>query len=511
MDALTKMTACVDSVIDVAGSYFSKKQCDDLSEEFLQKKHEVAIRIMLFGSYNAGKSSLINALTKGNNAPIGEVPTTAEVLEYVWNDCVILDTPGVNAPIEHELVTESQIKRSAMILFVIRTGDQDVRDVYDRMISLITEGKQVFVVLNHSTESDRDLQESLDKLQQVMIDFALKHDVAITELNNIPVIPVNLKSAIRARAEFKSLLEESSGILELEAAFESWIRQYDTEFEALERLKKYVYNCITSPLISELEKEQSGDFNKELHDLQYSRDSLSREFHLINTRINTMVLAAVNRSKSEIAQALTSGLSEASIDEKLQLICDGLVDKLAEELEEYIGDSVSSLIALAESKDVIDIDKESNLFGDLVESAAVEYLRKVDSSQIKEGLLLLRKLKVPKIKGRWEKTLNRWAGRAAVLLQAAVLAYEMHSASKEQEKQNMEARRQALSLNQAVDSVANRIEQSLIDQCLIVVDTMRIDSLKPIEEKIQDLVATSDKFTSDAERLKSLVVEIESI
>ena len=49
----------------------------------------------------------------------------------------LLDTPGVNAPIKHEQATAEQLARINAIMLVVREGDQDAKDVYDRLSSMI--------------------------------------------------------------------------------------------------------------------------------------------------------------------------------------------------------------------------------------------------------------------------------------------------------------------------------------------------------------------------------------
>ena len=56
---------------------------------------------------------------------------------YDWNGYQLLDTPGVNAPIKHEQATAEQLARINAIMLVVREGDQDAKDVYDRLFSMI--------------------------------------------------------------------------------------------------------------------------------------------------------------------------------------------------------------------------------------------------------------------------------------------------------------------------------------------------------------------------------------
>jgi ribosome biogenesis GTPase A len=68
--------------------------------------------LMVYGTYNSGKSTLLNALFgKEEMAKTGDSPETAEVYEYQYNGFTIYDTPGINAPIEHETVTKEHLKK----------------------------------------------------------------------------------------------------------------------------------------------------------------------------------------------------------------------------------------------------------------------------------------------------------------------------------------------------------------------------------------------------------------
>ena len=58
--------------------------------------------IMVYGIYNAGKSSIINELIGRDEAEVNDKPTTDRVQYFTFNGYCIADTPGVGAPIEHE-------------------------------------------------------------------------------------------------------------------------------------------------------------------------------------------------------------------------------------------------------------------------------------------------------------------------------------------------------------------------------------------------------------------------
>lgn len=86
--------------------------------------------IMFYGLYNAGKSTLGNALCHAG-FETGDRPTTVSVEEVHWAGYTLIDTPGINAQTEHTEIAESAIRKSDVILFVVDNADTfDTEQVY---------------------------------------------------------------------------------------------------------------------------------------------------------------------------------------------------------------------------------------------------------------------------------------------------------------------------------------------------------------------------------------------
>jgi hypothetical protein len=77
------------------------------------------VRLVATGEYNAGKSSLLKALT-GAEILIHSDVTTSEVHEYPWHHVVLVDTPGVKAgETLHDERAEEALRDADLVLFVI--------------------------------------------------------------------------------------------------------------------------------------------------------------------------------------------------------------------------------------------------------------------------------------------------------------------------------------------------------------------------------------------------------
>ena len=98
-----------------------KQSLSVIDNIYKSKLDNLQPRIMVFGIYNAGKSSIINELIREDKAKVQDVPTTDRIDIYKWNGYDIADTPGVGAPIEHEKVTAEALKAADVVLFVMST------------------------------------------------------------------------------------------------------------------------------------------------------------------------------------------------------------------------------------------------------------------------------------------------------------------------------------------------------------------------------------------------------
>ena len=102
--------------------------------------------ILFYGLYNAGKSTLINALCRANVAKVGDVPTTQDVQKINWEEYILIDTPGINAQNAHTLVAEENIGQSDLVLFVLDNSDTfDNAVVYQAILDILKTDNPDFI------------------------------------------------------------------------------------------------------------------------------------------------------------------------------------------------------------------------------------------------------------------------------------------------------------------------------------------------------------------------------
>ena len=228
-DAASRLNGVAQDFVRFAGEEFA----DDFSY-FSEKTEENVIslldvgkpKVMVYGIYNSGKSTLINSLCREEVAETADRPMTAQIAEYDRGDYCLVDSPGVNAPIQHEIVTEDYVNKCHIILFVISSkGLFEDRANYEKLAKLIAKEIPFVIVLNDRGcpmdrrwdeekrkrarfEHDQELRVIQYKIIQNLIKASGDQKIA----DRYEVVILNAKKAWTGVVKDKPGLYEASGV-----------------------------------------------------------------------------------------------------------------------------------------------------------------------------------------------------------------------------------------------------------------------------------------------------------
>lgn len=500
--------ALVEQCQPLSDSYLGKDITKELSEELTERLSESRLQIMTFGAYNAGKSSLINALIGEEVAPVADIPETDSVHQYQWNGCTLLDTPGVNAPIEHEEITSLQIERAMLILFVLREGDQDTKNVYQRMFDFIKKGKKLFIVFNHQLNSSA-LEEALTKLNSQLVALAVEYDITDEQLIHLNIIPVNIKTAMSAKLKNSEKLAQHSGILDFEQQFHAWITIYDNENGYLQQTKSIVKNCLLKPTLKAIQ-DVAPKPALNIEKKQQSREIIVKQKTLLISKVNNFIRSKESKVRNDVGELFIQDRPEHEINSKMLSICEWLSDEASDFIEQNFEDLPVGATELLNFYSNLNINGSSSNI-DLTDFA-VDMLKNADhKTLIKNGLLQLRKLKIPGIKGRWSTTFDKWAGKAAPLIQVGFTLWDMKKANDAENEENERIRRQRIQLQKTIESGTENIISAVQEACKKAIETHYLVVITSLSDEIDNEQQKAKQVVKDLELVRKLSDELESI
>lgn len=250
------------------------------------KIRKVEPEIMIYGIYNAGKSSILNELIGEDRAKVEDKPTTDTVTYYDWQGYKIADTPGIFAPIKHQEVTQAHLKKADIVLFVMSTtGSNEKAENYKRMKEIADAGKKIIIVLN---DKNGDLGHHDENIQDIKRKVAVNmKQVGIEDVDNkYCIVTVNAERAKQGRIEHEPLFIEMSGLDELKDVILSELKR-TTSFDLLRGGVKQL-ETILEEFIGKLSAQENSallrKMSQVLETFNKQKVSMRRE---INTYIDT--------------------------------------------------------------------------------------------------------------------------------------------------------------------------------------------------------------------------------
>ena len=199
--------------------YLPPLDIEQTDELIADRKGVATPRVMVFGTYNAGKSTLVNALVGKEVARVSDHPETDQITSYPWRGFMLDDTPGIDAPIEHERVTRAHMENVDIVLFVVATdGTLEEQRTLDEIVALAGSGTPLRLIINNKSGFRPDDMAFLGLRNRLADKLRRAADAAgITDIDRrAPICLVNAASALRGRLEGKQALLANSGMLDLE-------------------------------------------------------------------------------------------------------------------------------------------------------------------------------------------------------------------------------------------------------------------------------------------------------
>ncbi|MBV5308873.1 GTPase, partial [Chromatium okenii] len=510
-----------------------------VTDDVQKKAIDATPVVMVFGVYNAGKSTLLNAMLGEERASMADKPETDKVTPYEWRGFTILDTPGIDAPIEHEKVSREQLERSDVVLFVLSNdGTFEEQKTYDEMCDILAAKKPLLVIVNNKSgqsEADPDYRHLYDTVANNLNAAAEQRKLS----QKASIFLINAKTALKGRLENKEQLVIHSNLPALENAVENRLKDCDAS-EIASVLGERVKSLIDEAL-KKLDQREKSPESQLLAGLQ---ESVQGEKLRTRAAITLAIRSVVNNFRQSYRVAAESG-----DESRAKAAFENAISGATHAIEKELGIANDNLIALGErltaaalavntDSTSLSLPTSNNALTDQGDSKPLfpveDVMRGLTSKLTQEGVqqatktavhatLTLAKDWLPSLmKGVGVKTIEKMAEGAGQLLGKAVPFIgpaisiisgirDYYKAQEAEQAQIRQMEAQARAIQDAVEQQATRLEREFEDgylaaikQAFAPIETAFIEQSRALDQKSQAL-------TSDRAALESIKYRLSSI
>ena len=527
---MTQLLALYDEV-DALCETYNPNAIASIRELSRAKKARAGASIMVYGVYNAGKSTLINALLGQELAAVADVPETACVQGYRWGDFEVLDTPGIDAPLEHEEITREQLVQSDVVIFVVNPlGVVEEEKTLDVLLELVLAGKMIFLVLNCKNRFDPiDLERVKDELRQRIQLKAGNQRV----LDHIPIVEVNARSALKAKLENKQNLLNSSGFPKFEnalAEFFASVEQKAIVARVATEFRSYIQSTVDA--LDEQQDQASlkrldtfyGEIARREIDIRRGLKSLveAKAAFISKSTINTLQLNSegaqgkieqlIGQANHEVCAELEDALTRLGLDASEML--DEVIREVRVQPQSYSSQAAPDVEAHVEHTDQLPsspgidmslLETGVRQAGSMVKAEHVISVMKVG----KEWLPTLFKGIGPATMGKVaEQIVGKVIPVIGIAFQVGSTLYSAFAGDPEQQRLNEQAQREAQERerrDQAIKAFGEETAWEFSQSLNALVETHLKASFAEVKDKLQSLRGSLNqnqrRLSEDRERL----------
>lgn len=333
MSAYEQVRALVVSEPEIAPAF------SPIEKVFEDKKSQPDACIMVYGVYNAGKSTLINALMGREDAPTGDIPLTSRINNYSWGKYSILDTPGVDAPKAHEEVTKEQMLKADVVIFVVNPlGTAEEEKTLSALVDILAEHKQVFMVFNEKHDlTEEDFIRLKDQTRAQLQKMAIRRGLS-NILKDVPIVRLNARDALDGQLDNDPELLEISGY----PAFKSQLVEFldgISPHDVYERIKNQLLNFL-SRHIDILNSQRSGDA------VVNHLNNFSRQMIREKSALTSDMAREIEKERQSIYERTKRALR--SSPENYQSQIESILHQSSSEMERYLNHRLQEIMVIAQ-------------------------------------------------------------------------------------------------------------------------------------------------------------------
>jgi len=416
---LEKLRACksyveqLEKELDTDFTFYKEKL-----ERAIQELNNEKIKIVLFGSFSDGKSTILAALTGNLCIEVAPEPTTDKIQTYTYNDFFLVDTPGLfSENIPHDELTKKFISEADLIIFTtdaVNPLKESQHEVIKWILKDLRKLPQtVFVINKMDTIADLYSKEDFQRVCNIKKEAVRetlnkilseeRKDYLIVCLSTDPW-GMGLNHWFQNKEEYKKL----SNIEKLEDII-NHIAEEKKEFLKKNTIKA-ILRDISTRSFSEF-KEKIGRLEKKIKEAELEHGDLEDQLNVLRRELKKAVTRIRSRLNS-LRETLVADFHACNDFECLKEILDRKLGKdgnslktnieiiIEEEIEalyEYFMDTTKILEKIAKRLEEIEIlNLELMKLGPSIMKKTGEILHRTPTNLLRNAIIKTRNfLKLP--------------------------------------------------------------------------------------------------------------------
>ena len=306
-------------------------QVSSIKEKLKEVEDESRLKIAFVGQHNAGKSTIISALTGNRQIRISANVETDSTESYEWGNVLLYDTPGLYAGVktEHDASAKEAIKEADLLVFCITSSlfdDLLIQDFVELAYKRAYKNK-IILLVNKMSQEDGEFdvlrKNYLKTLRKTLSDLG-------GELEDFPLAFVDAKDYR------EGITEDDPELVEL-SHFDSFIELLNTEIESKGLLAKLETKCnILSDAVAEEITSTGTELDKNMMTVL---NRLSRTFRSLRRETR----ASINRKEMELRSGIMDVCAEFSSKIGEQKLTEADSDEVGKQIEKLVGNTLSDI------------------------------------------------------------------------------------------------------------------------------------------------------------------------
>lgn len=492
------------SILAEVAETIKETDCKSRLNNTIEQLQNTRPRVIVYGKYNSGKSTLINALISQRGEEVtatADHPKTAVSKAFDYRGADLLDTPGILAPEDHEQVAKETLLNAELVLFVVSTqGAFDEAKVVSELHQIIDSGRPTLIIINDKDGYLGFDGEGLHPNLELILQKA-RSNVGQRGVNGqVRYLAVDAKNGFKAKeyaglgkAKAQSAFWQRSGLDLLESALEESLQNFTEEDRIRPHLQAIKSVCETLKAKAQglLASESLQSINQEIETRRANIIACQQDGEKKITRHRSTLTQLLNRlieeQKKLSAETLAPYLSavQSELQQALELHLPMIYSTV-----ELNADQVSQILQQPSEETGLVIGGE--------QSSIEDQLLSVLSSGVGEDVIKGLMSQLPKVLGPILSTggQNALNGLLSVvsrglgpMVMLGSLYLQFRNAQKREEEMERRAIAQQRQKVEACQEASQLLETKMIEQWREVLNGVTKLALSPLNSDQQKLQA----------------------